>query len=81
VTAGESGRSHAVPRRRYREPMKSKLDDPTEAARQRDEILRRFLVPPSEPGTPEERAAKARENLGRIRAGVRITKAMYRPGR
>ena len=52
-----------------------------QAAEERADLLRRFLVPPSEPGTPEERAARARQNLGRIRAGVRVTKAMYRPGR
>jgi hypothetical protein len=61
--------------------MGSKAESATRAAEERAELLRRFLVPPSEPGTPEERAARARENLGRIRAGVRITKAMYRPGR
>jgi hypothetical protein len=58
--------------------MKSK---PGETASMRDELLRRFLVPPSVPGTPEERAATAREAMSGLRAGVRITKAMYRPGR
>lgn len=61
--------------------MGSKARSTTGAAEARDKLLRRFLVPPSEPGTPEERAVRARENLGRIRAGVRVTKAMYRPGR
>lgn len=61
--------------------MGSKADSATRAAEERDDLLRRFLVPPSEPGTPEERAARARETPGRLRAGVRVTKAMYRPGR
>ena len=61
--------------------MGSKADSAMKAAEERAELLRRFLVPPSEPGTPEERAARVRESLGRLRAGVRVTKAMYRPGR
>lgn len=61
--------------------MRSNADGATRAAEVRAELLRRFLVPPSEPGTPEERAARARKNLGGLRAGVRVTKAMYRPGR
>lgn len=61
--------------------MGSKAQSATEAAERRDELLRRFLVPPSTPGTPVERAARAREAMSGLRAGVRITKAMYRPGR
>lgn len=61
--------------------MGSKAESATTAAEERADLLRRFLVPPSAPGTPEERAARAREAMSGLQAGVRITKAMYRPGR
>ncbi len=45
----------------------------------RDQLLARYVVRPAA-GSAEERAQRVRELTSGLRAGVKVTKAMYRPG-